>query len=56
MSLSNEEVYLHAYEDMREAHTGIGSYMTFFNIKRKHQALGYQTPEAFYRGQFPKAA
>jgi putative transposase len=55
-SLKYEEVYLHAYEDMREASTGIGSYMTFFNIKRKHQALGYQTPEAFYRGQFPKAA
>lgn len=55
-SLKYEEVYLHAYEDMREANTGIGGYMTFFNIKRKHQALGYQTPEAFYRGQFPKAA
>lgn len=55
-SLKYEEVFLHAYEDMREAAAGIGSYLTFFNGKRPHQALGYQTPEAFYRGQFHKAA
>jgi len=55
-SLKYEEGYLHAYDDMREAHAGIGSYFAFYNTKRQHQALGYQTPEAFYRGQLPKAA
>jgi len=55
-SLKYEEVFLHAYEDMREAKAGIGSYLTFFNTKRPHQALGYQTPEAFYRGRLHKAA
>lgn len=47
-SLKYEEVYLHAYDDVREARTRIGRYMTFFNQERPHQALGYQTPEAFY--------
>jgi len=55
-SLKYEEVFLHAYEDLHEARTGIGEYMSYFNSTRPHQALGYQTPEAFYRGLFHKAA
>jgi putative transposase len=55
-SLKYEEVFLHAYEDMREANAGIGVYMDFFNHTRQHQSLGYQTPEAFYCGPFQKAA
>ena len=49
-SLKYEEVYLHAYEDAREARAGIGRYLEFYNEQRPHQALGYQTPAAFYRG------
>ena len=45
-----EEVYLHAYDSAAEARDGIGRYMTFYNDKRPHQSLGYQTPAAFYRG------
>ncbi len=48
-SLKYEEVYLHAYADAREARTAIGGYFTFYNEHRPHQALGYQTPAAFYR-------
>jgi len=48
--LKYEEVYLHAYDSPREARAGIGRYLTFYNVKRPHQALGYQTPDAFYRG------
>lgn len=55
-SLKYEEVFLHAYDDMREANAGIGGYFAFFNAKRKHQSLGYQTPESFYSERFPKAA
>jgi putative transposase len=47
-SLKYEEVYLHAYEDGREAKDGIGRYFRFYNDERPHQALGYQTPAAFF--------
>ena len=47
-SLKYEEVYLHAYDSASEARTGIGRYLAFYNGKRPHQALGYQTPAAFY--------
>lgn len=49
-SVKHEEVYLHAYDDVGEARRGIGSYLNFYNFERPHQALGYQTPDAFYRG------
>jgi putative transposase len=49
-SLKYEEVYLHAYSDADEARKQIGAYFDFDNLKRPHQALGYQTPDAFYRG------
>ena len=47
-SVKYEEVYLHAYADMGEARNGIGGYLSFYNDRRPHQALGYQTPAAFY--------
>ena len=56
-SLKYEEVYLHAYENVLEAHTGIGRYFGFYNDERAHQSLGYQTPAAFYaRALRPEAA
>jgi transposase InsO family protein len=30
--------------------------MVFYNEKRPHQALGYQTPNAFYRSLAHRAA
>ena len=55
-SLKYEEVYLHAYDSVPEARAGIGRYLAFYNDERPHQALGYQTPDAFYRGGVGKAA
>jgi len=55
-SLKYEEVFLHAYDDLDEARAGIGRYFEFYNFKRPHQALGYQTPDAFYRGVAHRAA
>jgi putative transposase len=55
-SLKYEEVYLHAYDSPQDARRGIGRYVDFYNIERPHQALGYQTPDAFYRGLARKAA
>ena len=55
-SVKYEEVYLHAYADVAEARAGIGRYLAFYNDERAHQALGYQTPAAFYRGLARDAA
>jgi putative transposase len=55
-SLKYEEVYLHAYRDLIEARAGIGRYFDYYNCDRDHQALGYQTPDAFYRAMQPMAA
>lgn len=55
-SLKYEEVYLHAYDDVAQARAGIGRYLALYNDERAHQALGYQTPAAFYAGEAKKAA
>ena len=47
-SLKYEEVYLTAYENMRQAQEGIRRWMHFYNHRRKHQALEKQTPETVY--------
>jgi putative transposase len=48
-SLKYEHVYLHVYDDLNEARTSIGAYFEFYNHQRRHQALGYSTPDEFYR-------
>jgi putative transposase len=48
-SLKYEHVYLHVYDDLSEARTSIGAYFEFYNHQRRHQALGYSTPDEFYR-------
>lgn len=55
-SLKYEDVYLNDYETPVDARAGIGCYLEFYNDRRKHQALGYQTPASFYDGLFPEAA
>lgn len=47
-SLKYEEVYLNDYESPRQAHSGIATYMNFFNQARPHQSLGYLTPAQVY--------
>ena len=47
-SLKYEEVYLKAYQDGKEARTGIGNYFRFYNTLRLHQALGYRTPAGIF--------
>ena len=39
-----EEVYLKAYESVREARKGLGDYFQFYNTQRPHHGLGYRTP------------
>lgn len=55
-SLKYEEVFPHAYDDLDEARAGIGRYFDFYNLTRQHQALGYQAPDAYYRGDAHRAA
>ena len=47
-SLKYEEVYLTAYETVRQARHGIGQWMRFYNERRKHQALDRKTPDTVY--------
>jgi len=49
-SLKYEEVYLSDYDDLVEARAGIRRYLDFYNHRRGHQKLGYQTPASFYDG------
>lgn len=49
-SLKYEEVYLHAYETVADAKAGIGSWISFYNVSRPHQALGYRTPTEIFAG------
>ena len=43
-SVKYEEVYLHAYQDGRDARIGLGNYFRFYNTERPHQSHGYRTP------------
>ena len=47
-SVKYEEVYLTEYDSPRAARVGIGQYLSFYNERRPHQALGYRTPKAVY--------
>ena len=48
-SIKYEEVHLKAYADGREARAGIGSWMTFYNSRRPHQAMNNQMPMNVWR-------
>src|SRR5271155_6067882 len=53
-SIKYEEVHLKAYADGREGRAGIGSWMTFYNFRRPHQAMNNQTPMAVWRNGMDK--
>ena len=53
-SIKYEEVHLKAYADGREARAGIGSWMTFYNFRRPHQAMNNQMPMAVWRDGIDK--
>jgi putative transposase len=47
-SVKYEEVYLHGYTNGTEARTSLTKYFSFYNARRSHQALEYQTPDEVY--------
>ena len=52
-SLKYEEVFIRAYTSVAEARLGIGSWITFYNTERKHQALNYRTPNEIFAATPP---
>jgi putative transposase len=52
-SLKYEEVYLHAYETVRNAQEGVARYITFYNKIRPHRALDGRTPDRVYCDDLP---
>jgi putative transposase len=47
-TLKYEEVYLHAYDSVSAATTGIGRYLTLYNSRRPHSSLTDRTPDEAY--------
>jgi len=46
-----ENVYLKSYRNIEEAKAGLSEYFQFYNHKRRHQSLDYQTPADVYFNQ-----
>ncbi len=54
-SVKYEEVYLRAYQSVREARASIGRYLDFYNRKRPHSSLDARTPDQVYFDHLPQA-
>lgn len=48
-SVKYEEIYLKKHENMPDLMMGLTHYFLFYNNERKHQSLGYVTPDAVYQ-------
>ena len=48
--------YLHAYDTVASARSGLARYIAFFNTRRPHTALDRRTPDAVYFQSLPLAA
>ncbi len=55
-SVKYEEVYLRAYESVREARASINRYLHFYNAARPHSSLDRRTPDEAYFDPPPRAA
>jgi len=47
-SVKYEEVYLHAYDSVKEVSMALTRYFAFYNGRRPHQSLEQRTPDAVY--------
>jgi putative transposase len=49
--LKKEEVYCKTYKDSKDAYQSIFEYIeSWYNHRRKHSSLGYQTPDEVHAG------
>ena len=49
-SIKYEEVYLHAFDSVCEARSGLERYLSFYNHRRPHSTLDGSTPDEVYLG------
>lgn len=49
--MKHEEIYLHEYENVPPAMTGLGKYFQFYNHEWLHQSMEYQMPAAIYQSR-----
>lgn len=49
-SVKYEDIYLHAYQTMRELKAALACYFEFYNVRRPHQSLEDRTPDEMYFG------
>lgn len=47
-SVKYEDIYLHAYQSVRELKTALACYFEFYNARRPHQSLEDRTPDEVY--------
>lgn len=52
-SVKYEEVYLHAYESVSQARSGLEKYFAFYNARRPHSSLDRMTPDRVYFNSLP---
>jgi len=50
-SVKYEEVYIHSYEDVRDARKNLTTYFHRYNVERLHETLDYKTPYEIYSGK-----
>ena len=55
-TIKYEEVYLNEYVSPKEARRSLAEYLEFYNYRRRHQSLDYQTPASIYYGQLAGSA
>jgi putative transposase len=53
-SVKYEEVYLYAYDCVKDAKQGLDKYFKLYNQKRPHSSLDDKTPDEFYYDNLPK--
>ncbi len=51
-TLKYEHIFLHDYSTMTELRNGLSWFIGYFNTRRPHESLGYDTPEKVYYNAF----
>jgi len=47
-SVKYEDIYLHAYDSVKDLNAALSRYFSFYNGRRPHQSLDQSTPDAVY--------